>query len=540
MKQKILDNVAEYSAEQLVKAIRQGIVTFDELVQNTDGEFTAEKRKQVKQLLESGDADEWAKVQQEATIEAAQNYLDTFPKGQFRDEARQLKAKLEKEKEEKKKHSQEEHDWECMDKSSPNALNAFLRKYPISNHTEAANQLINDLLYDEIMNLDTKTLVNEIYQISVDGSLSANQKVNSIINRISYYLTNHRITKEAFLNELKEDNNLVNADTIRGLITQGIITYENLLGIGIERVFLQYISKAPKLIAFPNYKKFEKIERQSTEIYFWGIPSSGKSCALGAILSVASGGRVATSMDDDTAMSGYGYMTTLIEVFKHGEKDAICLLPSQTQSNNFYAMGFDLTDSKDRIHPITCIDMAGELMRSMYLSDAGRTLSQQDNAMLTTLSDTLRDNRSVNRKMHFFVIEYGGENRLYDGYSQATYLKGAMSYIKRTNIFQKDTDAIYIMITKADKIKNPTPEVFNQYIEQNYNGFFQELETICKRNGINGGRVEKIAFSLGKVCFQDYCKLDTKSAENVVRILLDRSASFKGGKIGSWMRLFNK
>ena len=52
-KQNILDNVAEYSAEQLVEYIQQDVVTFDELIKDTDGEFDAIKRKRVKELLES-------------------------------------------------------------------------------------------------------------------------------------------------------------------------------------------------------------------------------------------------------------------------------------------------------------------------------------------------------------------------------------------------------------------------------------------------------------------------------------------------------
>ena len=43
MKQKILDNVTEYSANQLVEYIRTGVVTFDELIQDTDGEFSVEE-----------------------------------------------------------------------------------------------------------------------------------------------------------------------------------------------------------------------------------------------------------------------------------------------------------------------------------------------------------------------------------------------------------------------------------------------------------------------------------------------------------------
>ena len=57
-KQKILDNVKEYSAGQLVEYIQEGIVTFDEIVQDTDGEFDPPKRREVKRLLENGDSEE--------------------------------------------------------------------------------------------------------------------------------------------------------------------------------------------------------------------------------------------------------------------------------------------------------------------------------------------------------------------------------------------------------------------------------------------------------------------------------------------------
>ena len=102
-KQNILDNVAEYSAEQLVEYIQQGIVTFDELVKDTDGEFDAVKRKKVKELLDHADELAWERVQNEHTIETAQWYLDTFPNGAYRSQARSIKAEIEKQKEEQER-----------------------------------------------------------------------------------------------------------------------------------------------------------------------------------------------------------------------------------------------------------------------------------------------------------------------------------------------------------------------------------------------------------------------------------------------------
>lgn len=121
--------------------------------------------------------------------------------------------------------------------------------------------------------------------------------------------------------------------------------------------------KGDSAITFRTPEKLDRIHKQSTEIYFWGIPSSGKSCALGAILSVAASGRIAKSMDPDTSSQGYGYMTKLIDLFQNGE---IGTLLEGTPVDSFYEMGFDLVDKENRIHPITCIDMAGELMRCMY------------------------------------------------------------------------------------------------------------------------------------------------------------------------------
>ena len=96
------------------------------------------------------------------------------------------------------------------------------------------------------------------------------------------------------------------------------------------------------------------------------------------------------------------------------------------------------------------------------------------------------------------------------------------------------------MITKVDKVKNATKDIITRYINENYLGFYNGLEQICIDNEINGKKVEKIAFSLGEVCFQNYCKFDSRPAENVVRLILKRSASEYGGKKGKFMKLFSK
>lgn len=530
-KESILENVSQYTADQLVKFISAGIVTFDELCEDTDGEFTYSIRREVEYILKNGDADEWAEVQSERTIEAVQRYLAMYPEGAFRSQARALKKTLEQEAIDSVSQSTADAIWNEVDKASIDALGNFVSNYPDSMHISEANQLINDLLLDDIMNISADTLVEKIREYQTSNILTPSQKDNNIIGEIKTYIDERKITKDDFLEKLSEDHNLLSAGVVKRLIDSRIISLSDLLAIHIEKPFIQKMLNGDTADNYTYIKDLDQIHKQSTEIYFWGIPSSGKSCALGAILNVANSGRVAHVMNPYADSQGFGYMHYLINHFPQNE---VGTLIGGTPLNAFYEMGFDLIDSDNRKHPITCIDMAGELMRCMFKSDAGMPLDNDELKMLDTMTNVLIANRTTNRKIHFFVIEYGAENKIYEGYSQRTYLEGAVSYIKKKGIFEKDTDAIYIMITKADKAKNVTKETFTRYINEKYLGFYNVLDQICKDNEITGKKVEKIAFSLGEVCFQNYCKFNPRPAENVVNLILKRTASEKIGKRG-WL-----
>lgn len=532
----ILDNVAGYKAEDLYGFINKGLVTFDELCNDTNGEFSPKVRQELKRMLEHGDDDEWASAQAAHTIEAVQHYLDTFAEGKFRPEARALKAQIEREQADASAQKSAESAWKALDKNDIDALNDFVTNNPDSVHAAEATQRINDLLLDSIMDYDIDTLIDKIKQILNEAGTSASYKNDNIANEIKSYIKKRYATKAQFLDKLREDCNLLNASAVKHLIDEHIITIADLSGIGIGKQFIKAMLTGLQTDSYTYTRSLDRIHKQSTEVYFWGIPSSGKSCALGAILSVAGSGKVAKVMDADTASQGYGYMTYLTSHFpQNGE---VGTLLGGTPIDAFYEMGFDLTDESNRTHPITCIDMAGELMRCMYKSNANMPLSDTDLNMLDTMTKVLIDNRSTNRKIHFFVIEYGGEDRIFDGYHQDVYLNGALSYIKDTGIFKKETDAIFIMVTKVDKMKHVTRDAITQYVKDNYEGFYNGLNKICKDNEINGKKVEIVAFSLGKVCFQSYCKFDTKPAENVVDIMLKHSASNHGGKLGVIGKIF--
>jgi hypothetical protein len=223
-------------------------------------------------------------------------------------------------------------------------------------------------------------------------------------------------------------------------------------------------------------------------------------------------------------------------------------LPNRTPVIATYEMGFDLNDHLGRVHPITFIDLAGELIRCMFKSDTGQKLADDERTALDVLDKILVDERTENQKLHFFVLEYGGEAREYEGLSQASYLAGALNYIRSKDIFRDRTDGIYLLVTKADKAGMPEeelPDYLMEYIydTHGYQGFAQGLKTLCQKYHINGGELNVFPFSLGEVCFKDYCIFNGKYTEDVITELVKRTWWYNGWENKWWAapyRLYKK
>jgi hypothetical protein len=531
----IIENVDMYSAEELVGYIKGGIISFEELCKETEGYFPAKTRKEVERLLKGSEDEDWKRAVNSKSVAELENYLATYTDGKHRDEARRLIVSFQQAEE----NASADSEWNAVDKDSIESLREFCENNPENTHCKEAKKRINDLRREEYLGFDVSALNRRIKDIQADRAVI--NKDDEIYKTIVGYLDRKKISHQDLLDMLDDDPNILRASVVNLLLENGHLDYDDFSSIGINPAFIKHLVNGEKSQGFSIPKKIEKINKISTEVYFWGIPSSGKSCALGAILSVAGNGRVALSMKQDNDCQGYGYMTRLAALFK--SDGSVCTLPEGTSIYSTYEMGFDLEDETGAIHPLTCVDLAGELVRCMYKSDANEPLSDDEVQSLDTLTQILIDNRSRNRKVHFFVIEYGAEDRKYEGLTQNVYLDGALRYIERTGIFKDDTDAIYLMITKVDKAKagqGQLRNVLTEYIDKNYGGFYNGLKRICKDAEINNGEVQRVPFSLGSVCFQDYCLFDEKPASSVVRLLLTRSKGFKNGKLQKTLNIFKR
>ena len=471
-------------------------------------------------------------------MEAYQYYLDTYPDGIHRAEARERKKELNSNPPIQidppvQKDPPVSDDWNSVDKESIPALQAFIETHPDSPHIPEAKRLINKIINknegDSLAGIDMDALIKKINNIQADKKvLNPDETVYNLI--ISNLSKKNNISMEELVRAMTYDKNLLGARVVHKLYDEGYLVKEDFVKMGVDRAFIQHMLDDVRPKSFAQPEPLYEISRFSTEIYFWGIPSSGKSCALGGILSVANNGSVASHMDKDNHCQGYGYMSRLMLQFKND--GSVGTLPEGTSTTATYEMGFDLTDMKGLVHPITCIDLAGEMIRCMYKFDSGEDMPEDELRTLDTLTKILVDNRTNNRKMHFFVIEYGADDRYYEGLPQKTYLEAAVSYIKNFEIFKRDTDAIFILVSKVDKAPKGANrnEVVKEYLQRNYQGFINGLKAICRQNEINGGELEIVPFSLGTVCFQNYCQFEDDAAKMVVNKIIERTPGYKQDK----------
>lgn len=533
-KSAILNNVTEYSPEDLASYIQQGFVTLDEPVNNTDGEFTAKMQLGVEKLLAGSEDEDFKKVMESASIADLQDFLNKYPMGTVAhlDAVRERKHVLEKIPASEpivEESNGEEEEWSSIKNAGDiKLLEAFKEKYPNTSHLFELNKLIT-----AEKNKEHSRKKSPIILKSMINKANSAEDVCKIIQVL---LENKTITIGMLLELIRQDHNLLSSAACNDIISRGILNRNDLSKCGIDNGFINKMLTNARSQNFEPARPLQTIAEPCTEVYFWGIPFSGKTCALGAILSAAKNGLAARSMIPDNSCQGFGYMNRLSTIFSPGR---ICRLPGGTPVTSTYEMRFDLEDQEHKIHHVACIDLAGELFTCMFMKDAGEQMRDDQKQALETLHNILLENRSNNRKIHFFVIEYGAEKRIYNGLPQAEYLNSAAAHLNSIGLFDSNTDAIYVLISKVDNAsyEGSLEEHLLKYMTKNYLGFYNNLLLICKEHGINKGRVKIVPFSIGNVCFKDYCQFDATSATKMVDLLV-RYSCFE--KQGFWQKILSK
>lgn len=508
-RKQILFAPADFSKEELANAVKDGVVTYDELC-STNEAFPHSLRVKVKCLIECQEAvskeerdkEIWANVPR-YDITAIQEFIKENPNNVYLRTAEEILDKL---------------IWEKLPKDVQ-AIQDFIIKYPKSAFIDDAKNQIDKLSIPKTTLQKILKRVNKFRNLK-DGEDKISEK---ILKEIREFISGSFEQKQEFMHYFKEHLNFLNQAEVKTLYDEKIITesdLNNLIDEDFKEVFL-YGEENEKL---PSNTDVEPVEETSTEFYFWGGPGSGKTCLMAALLNSANSGDspYVKSLIPKICSSG-DYMSKLKTYF-HGQ-DVITLM-ERTHSGNINAMEFALNDG-EKEHPITFVDMPGEVLEDMYF-DRNTTTHQVDRKKQLEDLDKLLMGNNKNHKIHLFIVEYGSENKINKktGVPQSELLEYAAQYINELGLFKKETDLIMIIVTKADLA--PTGTNFGEYLTTNFKGFKSNLKTICKKNHINAGNVDWRKFSIGEVVFQKYARFNREDALKILEIIIDRTWTEQG------------
>ena len=518
--------------ENLLNYINSEVVSFDEL---KNAGLSDEKAEYITQALESEETNLWNEATSNGTLDAYMAYIDS---SKLRCHMEQAQAKIDE---------FDDAKWnEAQSQLSSNTLNDYIGCFPNGKHVDECNGLLCDLPWLETKRKNTIEAYNQYMQqypgkhdaeaqmaiLSIQDDNTWNDACaanSSSAYRLylSYFpegkhkdealmRVNSGAAGEQFLNALQYDQNAFTAYEIQEKVGNGVVTWDDIQNVmGGEKTYAIQNFQMPALL--PNAIAPDSLQGNTTEVYFWGTPGSGKTCALGTILSSATRAGIIEPLQ----CCGLHYMNLLSNIFIGND---CCTLPDSTDVTNIQEMVMKLTDEKKHQHKLTLIDLAGELFRSVYKVNNHLQVDDSNCQVLDKAMSYLKNRK--NNKIHFFVVEYGAHEKKWDGLNMSNYLSCMIQYLKNEKVFTKSTVGVYVLVTKCDKMdcaKEDRPRLAHEYVKQEFAAFWNTLEMTCKKAAIKD--LKTLAFSIGDVFAQQLCVYDGEDTNKVIDKLLTKTPS---------------
>lgn len=544
MNEMILKGCKDIPLPSLLKYVEKGDVTIEAL---EEAGLQPEKLTYLRTMLLNADHTAWNNAVDENTPASYYRYLEKYPDGVHAGEAT---AQI---------YALEEYYWDIAYTAMDfDGLRNYLSMYPTGIHADECNAILEDSEWANVCRRDTIASYRD-YQARYPNRFTEfiEERVYALQDQLdwdnacqmgttdayNYYVAMHpdgqyvqqaysRIQanagREAFLGEIAADLNAVSAEEIQKSVENGVASWNDLEPIfGYDRTLAIHDFRAPTVL--PTSTPSPQLQDNSTEVYFWGTPSSGKTCALGSIISNARRQGIFEGLE----CPGYDYMTRLSNLF---DSRGYASLPDSTSIGNIQEMILNLRDPKGKRHKVTLIDLAGELFRSVYFKLSGRMVNYEAENVLNTALNYLVDNR--NNKMHFFVVEYGAHAREWEGLGMADYLEKMIQFLKEQKVMRKTTVGVYVLVTKCDLIPCAPPDrprMAYEYVVNQLGNFWNMLQDACVEGGVKDVRV--LSFSIGDVFARNLCQFDSRDCDKVINKLITKTHGV-GGAFNSFLNVF--
>lgn len=461
-----------------------------------------------------------------------QPYLEIYPDGKYKSEVEEFIWRAAIERNDMNSfmaylnnypegvHAEEVDDkvWEIA--KANGSISAYLHFFPNGKHANEARglqaaQQIEEDAWLEAKGFDTPESYRGYIDMYPQGIHTIEAK-----KRIAELMAGQ---KEEIIRALTEDRNAYNLNYIKACgITaadlRGKITDSN---GNVRDEVLKSWNKSAKNLQMGTMPS--SIPAGSTEVYFWGVPGSGKTCAMAAILSMAN----QMGYFEPREGEGLGYMTELSTAFIPEPHAPAVYLPTSSAIETTQYLPLTLNEPIDKgiikEHQLSIVEISGEIFECFALELQRRPFKTENhkntyNQLKSYLQST------ENPKYHFFILD--SQPALNS--NQMAYLQQAALYFKNNKIFNNTTQGISLIVTKVDTL-SPNRDQWVSCATQAAKQYFGSLVTSLKRIvgspeygglGLSNGDLDVIPLSIGEVFFKSLCLFDPQPASVLVNLLM--------------------
>ena len=373
-----------------------------------------------------------------------------------------------------------------------------------TNHEQRDLSEINSFTFQELLSLIDS------------GNYTLNQMVEAGLNsyteeNIKHHYANNFINstenKEVEALCSKIENGEFSAEKIKNFLLNGTITETQLLShTSLTKELINQIQNYQKRpTPFDSWNDLPPLEKNRTDLYFFGQPGSGKSCILASLFYYLHHNGML--MNSPKNPRGNIYKDQLINEINIG------ILPDSTQRDGVNYIPLELRNHTNTSfkHPLNFIEMSGELFDDAY--ETG--ISDKNLAAKNYL-----DNK--NKKLIYFVLDYFMEKKGFNsgGTSQTNKAEQVLTLLDEFEIL-KNTDGVFIIISKSDMF----PENVNrnefavEFLKTRYLNLYNNIKDLQEKYGFE---VKLYPYTIGDVKFQNLLtKFNMQSPSEIIEDIMD-------------------
>lgn len=418
-------------------------------------------------------------------IASLRTYLATYPNGRYSATAMAIVEELER-------LLREEDDiWRaCQERNSITGYESYLRQYPQGKYVAQARLIIDEMREKE------RAVKEELFMEMATSPESFSWSF--VADIIKYKEVQYNGYTIAVTPEELVDNNLIRRSALNHIASG--ITFHDALQL--------------------NFEDLPPLPSGHTDVYFFGVPASGKSTVLSALLTLGDSRGLARYKSNmlngiDPCISYYEALITNL---------GYEMLPPRTGTDTCNTMGINLySEDQKYCNPLSFVEIGGEYFVGVTQKLGGSNTMGGDISTHGATAYLGNDNR----KLLFFLIDYStiveSDSRV--DMLQKQCLSRALEVFSQQAIFSK-TDTVCVIVTKSDKMGVYDPEerykIGHQYLDYKHSSFMKGLTQACRQFGMNkevGCQPIVMTFSIGEVGIGNTVHVDYRDAEILLNFI---------------------